>query len=49
MADDKLAKNSAGTCNDIENLEAELTHLICYMSNAEFDSSPSGKVIELLL
>jgi hypothetical protein len=37
MADDKLAKNSSGTCNDIDNLEAELTRLIYSMPNAELD------------
>jgi hypothetical protein len=47
MADDKLAKSSSGTCNDIESLEAELTHLIYSMPNAELDPSQSGKVIEL--
>ena len=49
MADDKLAKNSSGTCNDIESLEDELTHLMYVMTNAELDPSHSGKVIELLL
>ena len=49
MADDKLAKNSSGTCNDIDNLEAELTRLIYSMPNAELDPSQSGKVIELQL
>jgi hypothetical protein len=49
MADDTLSKNIAGTCNDIESLEDELTHLMYVMTNAELDPSHSGNVIELLL